>query len=410
MATTSVEAICFKSKALKNGEFPILLRLTKSRQRKYLSLGVSVNPQHWDFPKNRPKRNCPNKDMIESVIQREKELFQEQIKEYAIEGKEYTLNTLVMQVKKPEVLRTFRDYIEGYILSLKNQKRFGSARMFHELKESIQSYKPCLDFYFSDIDIPWLRGYEKQMRDNNNKENTIGIRFRALRVLYNRAIADNIVKSERYPFKIFKVSAFQEQTAKRAITKEMVEMIRDLDVKTISNYHYPYLQHAKDLFMFSYLCCGMNMTDMLRLRYTNIVDGTIRYSRQKTGKLIIVPIQSYAIIIIDKYRRDGTTKDDYVFPILNRKIHKTETQIRDKVEKATKATNAALGKIGEKLGFSIKLTTYVARHSYATVLKRAGVSTAIISESLGHSSEKVTQIYLDSFENSQIDEAMKNLL
>ena len=99
-----------------------------------------------------------------------------------------------------------------------------------------------------------------------------------------------------------------------------------------------------------------------------------------------------------------------MFPILDRKVHKTAIQIRDKVRKANKAANKALHKIGEKLGIPIDLTTYVARHSYATVLKRSGVSTAIISESLGHSSEKVTQIYLDSFENSQIDEAMKNLL
>ena len=65
--------------------------------------------------------------------------------------------------------------------------------------------------------------------------------------------------------------------------------------------------------------------------------------------------------------------------------------------------------IGEELHIPIKLTTYVARHSYATILKRAGVSISIISESLGHSSERVTQIYLDGFENSQIDRAMKNL-
>ena len=99
-----------------------------------------------------------------------------------------------------------------------------------------------------------------------------------------------------------------------------------------------------------------------------------------------------------------------MFPILDRKVHKTEMQKREKIHKPMKATNKALRRIGEQLGIPIDLTTYVARHSYATVLKRSGVSTAIISESLGHSSEKVTQIYLDSFENSQIDEAMKNLL
>ena len=82
----------------------------------------------------------------------------------------------------------------------------------------------------------------------------------------------------------------------------------------------------------------------------------------------------------------------------------------DRIVSARKRTNHALKKIGEYLDIPLKLTTYVARHSYATVMKRSGVSTAIISESLGHSSEKITQIYLDSFENSQVSEAMMNLL
>ena len=90
--------------------------------------------------------------------------------------------------------------------------------------------------------------------------------------------------------------------------------------------------------------------------------------------------------------------------------HKTEQQRRNRLHKVITKVNDALKEIGKELGIPIDLTTYVARHSYATVLKRSGVSTAIISESLGHNSEKVTQIYLDSFENSQIDEAMKNLL
>lgn len=98
----------------------------------------------------------------------------------------------------------------------------------------------------------------------------------------------------------------------------------------------------------------------------------------------------------------------YLFPILSA-LHKTEQQKLNRLHKVITKVNRALKEIGTELGLPIKLTTYVARHSFATVLKRAGVSTSVISESLGHSSEKITQIYLDSFENSQIDEAMSHL-
>ena len=110
--------------------------------------------------------------------------------------------------------------------------------------------------------------------------------------------------------------------------------------------------------------------------------------------------------IIAKYKND---KSPYLFPILT-SFHKTEIQIANRLHKVLAKINKHLKEIGEKLNLPIPLTTYVARHSYATVLKRAGVSTSIISESLGHSSEKITQVYLDSFENAQINNAMKNLL
>lgn len=232
---------------------------------------------------------------------------------------------------------------------------------------------------------------------SGKKENTIGIRFRSLRVIFNKAVSEKLVKREYYPFDDFKVSKFHEQTMKRAISKEDIKRIIELDLRTVTTYHSPYLSLGRDLFLFSYLSCGINLTDMARIRYCDIFEGRLSYHRQKTGKLISLQLQPMALQIIEKYRKSDATPNDYVFPILDRKVHKTAVQIRDKVRKANKATNKALHRIGEKLGIPIDLTTYVARHSYATVLKRSGVSTAIISESLGHSSEKVTQIYLDSF-------------
>lgn len=108
-------------------------------------------------------------------------------------------------------------------------------------------------------------------------------------------------------------------------------------------------------------------------------------------------------------RKRAITKED-VQKILDRHIHKSEQQICNRVHKVIGHVNANLKRIAEMAGLKVNLTTYVARHTFATVLKRSGVNIAIISESLGHSDLETTQIYLDSFENSQIDEAMKNLI
>ena len=165
------------------------------------------------------------------------------------------------------------------------------------------------------------------------------------------------------------------------------------------------MELAVDLFRFSYFMGGINFVDMAYLTWKNISEGRLIYYRKKTGKLINLPIQEDAKFLLDKYRN---SERQYIFPIFS-SFHKTEQQRLNRLHKVITKVNACLKEIGKELHLPVTLTTYVARHSYATVLKRAGVSTSIISESLGHSSEKVTQIYLDSFENSQIDKAMENL-
>ena len=410
MLTTSVEAICFNYRPKKDNTYPIMLRLTKSGKRKYVSLGVSVKEENWDFKKNVPKRSCPEKELILSIIEKRTAEYRERINEYRVENKDYTLETLVQRTENPVRSMTVGSYLDLFITQLKDENRLGYAESFRGLKSSLLLYCKSLDIKFSAIDHQWLKGYELHLKKGGKAKNTIGIRFRSLRALYNKAIADEVVKKDYYPFDNFKVSQFHEQTKKRAITREDIKRIIDLDLRTITNYRSPYLELGRDLFIFSYLSCGINLADMARIRYSDIFNGRLEYHRKKTNKLITCKLQEPALKIIDKYRKKKASPEDYIFPILDRKVHKTETQIRDKVRKANKAANKALHKIEDKLGLPIDLTTYVARHSFATVLKRSGVSTSIISESLGHSSEKVTQIYLDCFENEQMDNAMKNLL
>ncbi|MDU1904838.1 MAG: site-specific integrase [Dysgonomonas sp.] len=183
--------------------------------------------------------------------------------------------------------------------------------------------------------------------------------------------------------------------------------IINFDVSTLSKRPQSLMQFSKDLFLFSYFGCGINMIDISYLKKKNVLDDRIVYKRHKTGKRISFMLQPYAKEIIDRYK---DSDNDYLFPILDDLAHNTvEQQIR-RIKKVTYVANKNLKKIGEAIGLQIPLTTYVSRHSFATILKRSGVNIAIISEALGHSDLKTTQIYLDSFDNSQIDEAMKNLL
>ncbi len=212
--------------------------------------------------------------------------------------------------------QTVSEYLNGYIDRLLAEKRVGNAKTFQELRTSLTKFCRSLDFYFIDIDAEWLKRYEQWLRvERHYSDNSIGIRFRSLRVLYNSAITDGLIKKADYPFDTFKVSRFKEATAKRSLTKEDIRRIMDCEVRTLTKYPKPFLQLAKDLFLFSYLSCGINLTDILHIRYADIVDERLVINRQKTGKLLSFQLQPAALDILDKYRQPNAHPQDYIFPV-----------------------------------------------------------------------------------------------
>lgn len=405
--STTIDVICYRCRPLKNNELPLKLRLTKDRKRHYLNLEISVKSEHWDFDKNKPKRSCPDKDYIQNVISERKNQYQKQVIEFQSIGKEYSLNQLVNAVEKPTRNITVELFINNVINTLVSENKIGNANQYRALLYSLQKFTRLSQLIFIDIDTAFLNKYEAHLKSLGNKGNTISIKMRTLKAVYNKAIKDNVVKQEYYPFSDYSVSKLKEDTVKRSISKDEMLKIIDFDIKTICKRPQSLMQFSKDLFLFSYFGCGINMIDVAFLKTENIIDNRIIYKRHKTGKQISFALQHYLIDILCKY--EGLN-NDYLFPILDNSIHLTAEQQIRRIKKVTYVVNKNLKKIGIAIGLSIPLTTYVSRHSFATVLKRSGVSIAIISEALGHSDLKTTQIYLDSFENSQIDEAMKNLL
>lgn len=396
----TVKVVCYKYKTLSNGESPLMIRVCKDGKKKYQSLGISIKVEQWDFKTNQPKTKCPNRDRIILLINEKINEIQKSALDKRIAGKDFTAATLIESYNNNVCNKTVGEYYLTYIQNLQKENRIRYAGMFEVSYSSFIKFNKHLDIPFSDINVTWLRRYELWMKEQNLSLSTISTRIRHLRAVFNLAIAEHAIKHDCYPFNSYKISKLNKQTAKRAICKKEVLKIMQYQGNT------PMECLAIDIFVFSYLNAGINFIDIAKLKCSNIVESQLIYNREKTKKLINVPLQQKAMEIIAKYKND---KSPYLFPILT-SFHKTEIQIANRLHKVLAKINKHLKEIGEKLNLPIPLTTYVARHSYATVLKRAGVSTSIISESLGHSSEKITQVYLDSFENAQINNAMKNLL
>ena len=184
----SISVVCYKSKTLSNGEHPLMLRISKDGKRKLVSIGLSIHPDNWDFTKNEPKPKCPNKDLITKIILDKKTEYQKEILELNSEQKDYTAASLVENKAKQYKPKTIIDFYQELIKSFKDAGRTGYKSIYTNSLNSLKAFtNNKLNILFSDIDVDWLKRYEKWQRSNKNKETTISLQFRTLRSAYNKA-------------------------------------------------------------------------------------------------------------------------------------------------------------------------------------------------------------------------------
>lgn len=320
------------------------------------------------------------------------------------EQKDFSLDEFKQKYTAQTKKTSFFEYLDKVADDLAKTGRVGYANSHRDLKRILSRYRPD-GFSFSEMNHAFLRKVEQFFRERGMKENAMGVYFRTLRAVYNKAIADGYVKKSDSPFDDFKVSKFKAQTKKRAITKDDIRLLAEVEVKESLR-----LFHSRNVFLFSYYCSGMNFVDVALMTWDNIVSGGeyLHYEREKTGDIFDIKLLPPAKAILDVYRQQRV--DKYVFPFLNESEHKTQKQIHERIEDRRKVTNKDLKKLALLAGVTTPITTYTARHSFATVLKRSGVSVGKIAELMGHESEKTTQVYLAAFEREELDEAMKHLL
>ena len=402
-----IKIILKTDRVYKNGRSPLMLRFTHNRTSKLVTLGLSVAPCYWDKEAEMLTADCPDRATLQSKIDSTLTGFQKKIKRLEALDIPVNFDTL-FKVKTAHIAGiTIEQGFNEEIERLESLGKIHSATKHRYALQVLEGYKPT-SMAMEAIDLDYLKGLELYLRKRGNRDNSIATRFAIFKAIYNKAVKEGRIETKQNPFSLYHVGSLWAKTRKRAIDKEDIQRLIDFEIT--EGHTTEYRQLAKDLFLFSYFTAGMNFGDMARLRYRDLIKGRIYYSRHKTQKLLSFQLVPNALQIIQKYSKTGHAKDDYIFPILNRNIHRTPQQIFNRTHKVLAKINRELKVLGKLIGLEVPLTTYVARHTYATVLKRSGVSVALISESLGHSDLSTTQIYLDSFENSQIDEAMQHLL
>ena len=263
------------------------------------------------------------------------------------------------------------------------------------------------DVPLSALNADTLRRYERWLRERGVCPNTSSCYMRSLRALYNKAAAKRLIR-DRTPFK--GVFTGNEKTVKRSIgAKEIRRLIQPFSLpphgagagREVSKA----LSLALDLFLFSFYAMGMPFTDLARLRKTQIKEGVLTYFRRKTGRQVRVRLEPCMLDILAKYKAEGT---DYLFPILYKVKNGGITPVS--YSSALNRYNRSLKELARQAGIPVNLTSYVARHSWASIAYEQGVSLPVISKALGHTDTKTTLIYIEGIKDERLAEANRKLL
>lgn len=392
----SVNIILDKRYKKRGNVYPIKLRVVLNRRPLDIGLGFSVLEKDWDADGQQVKttsKTVENINRLNSIIAKKKQKLLDLLIRFQDEGKLETLT--LAEIKKHLVSKnaevTVFTFADEIVNELKLAGKFGNASVYENLRRSISTFTNGKDTPLKQINFSWLKKYEAWFLSKGNSVNGLSANLRTLRALYNRAIKQKLIDQDYYPFNDYSVK--YQATRKRAITGADLELVKQYEPVTERQ------KRAKQYFLLSFYLMGASFVDIAFLKVKDIRGGRIEYKRRKTGRLhsilISPPLQAMLDPLIE-----GKGKEDFILNV----VKSSDPQKQwENARYELGRVNKSLKEIGVACGIEAPLTSYVARHSYATVAKYKGVPTAVISEALGHKTEDVTQVYLDSFDKEVLD-------
>lgn len=400
MATVKVK---FRASSVGTGEGTLVYKVTHRRVTRQITTGYRLYPQEWDgahskvvIPSDRDSRRQAYLKALKEKIADDMTLFRGIIALLDCTGGHYTADEVVGQYRIPPETGGFMCFARSLTTEL---KRTGRERTAERYTTVLNSFRRFLaergDIPLNRIESALMVEYESHLKAEGICPNSSSFYMRGLRAVYNRAVEKGLTV-QRNPFR--HVYTGIDKTVKRAIPLKAVRQIRDQDLRLE-----PTMDWARDLFMFSFYTRGMSFIDMAYLKKSDLKNGVLSYRRQKTGQRLFIKWEKPMQEIVSRYDTSGTP---YLLPV----IRDMRTDERKQYKSAAHRVNRLLKKLGMRLGLAIPLTMYVARHGWASIAKSRNIPVSIISEAMGHDSEKTTLIYLASLDTSAIDKANSLIL
>lgn len=393
MATVKVK---FRPSSAAGGEGTIYYQIIHDRKVRQLSMNYKVYAWEWS-EKRRDIVTLPASDRTDMLlslrenIQCDLERFNRIIVSLTRKKMCFSVDDIVTEYNYLTSRLSLRCFMEVIIAKLRSDGRIRTSEAYRSALDSFLRFRDDNDIMLDAFSHDLMESYEAYLLAKGLVPNSVSFYLRILRAVYNRACEQGLVEPVSNIFA--HVYTGVEKTSKRALGIDTIKSIKNLDLAMDKAADY-----ARDMFMLSFYMRGMSFIDLAYLKKEDLSCGMVTYRRRKTGQRLTIKWTDEMQAIIDKYPKNET---EYLFPIITSAAATHRYQYRNRHYKV----NRHLKTVARKIGLQIPLTTYVARHSWASIAMSKGIAVNIISEGLGHDSEQTTRIYLATLNMSAVDDA-----
>jgi integrase/recombinase XerD len=391
-------------KSPKTGKAPLYIRLIKERKIKLVSLGISIELKYWMADKEKVRKTCPNYTYINAYIVSEKSKAEKIVLEAELGNKSIDAMVLKENIQGKNPMNFF-EFVEKHPLSKKKILLPSTRQNINSFLNSLEKYNNGKKLLFNQIDVKFLEQYESWLLERKLKQSYIADLLRKIKTYFILAIKKDVISSDINPF--YKFDIVTEKPIRNYLTEVQLKRIKEFQ---FSKNRSERAEIIKDMFVFACYGGGLRFSDVLELKWKNYDNEEKRLTKttRKTRKNVVFKLPNTAIEVLMKYKIEKLKNTDYIFPILNSNIdyendiealHHKKRQINGSANKYMKA-------VQKKLNIPFNLTFHISRHTFATIALKRGMPIEYISNIMGHSEIRTTQIY-SKIINKEVDKAME---
>lgn len=399
----SVKVVLRLNKKREDGTFPIVIRVTNNRQLTEKFVGHSVKLKDWDGKLRLVKKSHPNSGRLNYLISKKVDEISKMILDAANNDQQLTKKQLKHKIKHNNK-SSFNSLADEHLSDLLKLKKFNQHSGEKPRVNHFKNFLNQQDISFQNITVTLLKKFmlylktEKKLGDRSVMNCLI-----VIRTIFNKAISDGLVESKHYPFGQGKIQIKMNETRKIGLNESEVRQLEEADLE-----HIPGNVHARNIWMVSFYLAGIRISDIIKLKWTDIKDGRLTYTMGKNQKIVSLKLPEKAKQIIESYKETGADSI-YVFPYLKEDDGFESKIIDAKTRTANSVINKNLKRIAERLKLGKKLTMHISRHTFGQI---AGdkIAPQMLQKLYRHSSLSTTIGYQANFIHKDVDGALDDVL